>query len=144
MNSSRHANQERTAVWSVVALSVTLVFSACSTTPRETVNPASNRNWVKVRSNPPTWYPRGIPANCATSHRDGEWIYAEDLHNTRFFVPLDGLKSERRKSLLAEALAARHPAKVRRIHQEQVDHAIAGGVANVIAAPFLALGGAGL
>lgn len=140
MNSFRHANPEKAVVRLILASVFALFFSSCSVGSREIVNPAPNPNWVKVRSEPPTWYPRGIPANCETSHRDGQWIYTEDIHNTRFFVPLHGLKSERRKSLLAEALAARDPAKIRRINQEQVDDAIAAGVLNVIVAPFVGLG----
>jgi len=107
------------------------VVSSCApTTPAPPV--ATNRSdqvtasldhrWVKVRINPPIWYPSGTPADCGTGFRDGEWVYTEDARGTRLFVPFKGLAADRRKDLLAEALAARAPGKVKRITAEEAKH----------------------
>jgi len=89
------------------------VTCSCSTS-REVdssthVVPKMSKGWVKVSSEPPTWYPRGVPADHPTDYRSGEWIHLKDTANTRFFIPLNGLLTEKRKSLEAEAMAARHP-----------------------------------
>ena len=92
-----------------------LVAVTCScSTSREVdssthVAPEMGKGWVKVSSEPPTWYPRGVPADHPTDYRSGEWIYLKDRTDTRFFIPLHGLLTDKRKALEAEAMAARHP-----------------------------------
>ena len=73
--------------------------------------PAVTSQWVKVRSNPPTWYPRGTPADCPTDHRSGEWIHTGDSQGTSYFIPLHGMARDQRKSLVKDALAARSTRK---------------------------------
>jgi len=67
-----------------------------------------SEKWVKVRSAPPIWYPRGVSTDCPTDHRNGDWVYTEDAAGTRFFIPRHGLSKERRNVLLNEAAAARN------------------------------------
>ena len=83
--------------------------------------PAPSTNWVKVSSNPQTWYPRGVPADCPTDHHNGEWVYTENSQNARYFIPLHSLPQNRRADLLDEALAARTPDKVARIAREDAE-----------------------
>jgi len=101
---------------------------------------AKKPNWVKVRTNPPTFYPHGVPADCPTGPSDGEWVFTEDSQNTCYFIPFKGLRSGERETLLASALAARTPEKVRKIHDE--DDSLraktwAGGVAGVLLHPVV-------
>ncbi|MDA7651994.1 hypothetical protein N8582_02245 [Akkermansiaceae bacterium] len=79
-----------------------------------------SKGWVKVSSEPPTWYPRGVPADHPTDYRSGEWIHLKDTANTRFFIPLHGLLSEKRKALEAEAMAARHPELIRNENNKDI------------------------
>ena len=72
---------------------------------------AGGANWVKVRSNPPTWYPRGTRIDCPIDHRSGEWIHTEDSQGTRFFIPLHVTGTIPRQTLVKEALAARSTRK---------------------------------
>lgn len=67
------------------------------------------RNWVKVRDKPPVWVPRGVAADVLVSsdHRNGEWVFARDDRDTRFYIPLHGLPHDRRDALVREALAMR-------------------------------------
>ena len=110
-----------------LALASALVSSCATTTqapPVATTQPRQvaaslDKRWVKVHANPPTWYPRGTSADCTTGCMDGEWVYTEDPQGTRLFIPLRGLAADRRKALLAEAFAARTPAKIRRITTEE-------------------------
>ena len=83
--------------------------------------------WVRVKANPPTWYPRGTPADQPTDCRDGEWVYTEDVLGSRYFIPVRGISAERRKLLRREALAARSPRKVRRIAGEDAARVVGMG-----------------
>jgi hypothetical protein len=86
------------------------------------VQPAPNPKWVKVRSTPPTWYPRGTPAGCATDGQSGEWVNAGDAADTRFFIPIRGPSGIPRRILVNEALAARSE----RTKQQIIDEDRAG------------------
>ena len=126
MNSVPHASPRRNAAGLIVGLLSGICLSACSTTapPRQggaVVPPAPSQNWVKVSANPPTWYPRGVSADCPTDHHNGEWIYTENSQNARYFIPLRSLPQDRRAGLLDEALAARAPGKVARIAREDAE-----------------------
>ena len=128
MNSVSHASPRRIAAELIVGLLSGICLSSCSTTapPRQggaVMPPAPSTNWVKVRSNPPTWYPRGVPADCPTDYYNGEWVFTENSQNSRFFIPLRNLPYNRRADLLDEALAARTPEKVARIAREDAEQA---------------------
>lgn len=71
-------------------------------------------HWVKVSSRPPTFYPRGVAADCPTDHWAGEWVFTGDDLGTRYFIPFHGLGVDR-QSLLHLALAARSERKLTQI-----------------------------
>lgn len=83
-------------------------------------------HWVKVRSNPPTYYPRGTSSDCPTDFQSGEWVHTGDDKDTRYFIPLRGLGSERRANLLHEALAARSTKMKKQIAREDASHVAKG------------------
>ena len=111
-------------------LPAAMLLCQCATTagtpPRATTSvTAPSHHWVKVSSRPPTFYPRGVAADCPTDFHNGEWIHAGDAADTRYFIPLRGIASDRRKVLLDAALAARAPNKVRQIACDDAMHASA-------------------
>ncbi len=120
------------------------VTSSCATSkksdPSTHVAPAIGRSWVKVKSKPPTWYPRGVPADHPTDFYSGEWFYLEDTADTRFFIPIHGLLPDKRKALKAEAMAARHPDTIQRITSEERVRKSKGVLSAIIVAPFMAIG----
>ena len=119
-SSTRQTSPRRIHARLAVLLMFAVLVSSCATTRSQlqTKPTGSSRmasavtsQWVKVRSNPPTWYPRGTPADCPTDHRSGEWVYAKDAAGTSYFIPLHGMARDQRKSLVKEALAARSARK---------------------------------
>ena len=102
----------------IVHLLFAICLSSCATTPQQPHAPSQlapdesvtvSNHWVKVRSNPPTWYPRGTRSDCPTDFRSGEWVETGNREGTRFFIPLDVSGGIPRKTLVKEALAARGP-----------------------------------
>lgn len=99
-----------------IYLSIMISLGSCATTPTPSRTPsgiAPNQtvtvsvHWVKVRSDPPTWYPRGTRSDCPTDFRSGEWVETGDHEGTRYFIPLHVSGTISRKLLVNEALAAR-------------------------------------
>lgn len=74
-------------------------------------------HWVKVSSDPPTFYPSGVSAGCPTDLKSGEWVYTGDTRNTRYFIPFRGCGA-RRPTLIKEALSARCEQKLNQIKSE--------------------------
>lgn len=110
---SRNLNRIHQSLCQLVSLGILAAVSCSCSTSRGVdssthVAPKLSKGWVKVSSKPPTWYPRGVPADHPTDYRSGEWIYLKDNADTRFFIPLHGLLLEKRKALETEAMAARH------------------------------------
>ena len=67
-------------------LPAALLLSQCApaerSTPRpSTVSSVSSRHWVKVSSNPPTYYPCGVTADTPTDCHSGEWVHTEDAQD---------------------------------------------------------------
>lgn len=127
---------------------VAATISSCSTNPGKLdpgthAIPPVSKSWVKVRSKPPTWYPRGVAADYPTDHHSGSWIHAEDSLGTRFFIPYHGLPPNWREALKSEALAARNPKRVRQIANEDAKDKAATVAGYIVVAPIMALGGAG-
>lgn len=110
----------------VVALAAGFVASCATSSSHPQSGPgqaaeaefAPAKQWVRVKANPPTWYPRGTPADQPTALRDGEWVYTEDALGSRYFIPVRGISSEWRQLLRRQALAARSSRKVARIAAE--------------------------
>ena len=137
MNLDKRTRSYRAFVKVIICGFVASMMSSCSSEPRKvdqskhTVSKISN-SWVKVRSRPPTWYPRGVPADHPTDFSNGSWTEAEDSLGTRFFIPTHGLPVALRKSLKAEALAARHPARAREMATEGVVKDVGAGAVGVV------------
>ncbi len=100
----------------LILLLFAISLSSCATTSQQPHAPsriapdpsgAVSGHWVKVRSNPPTWYPRGTRSDCPTDFRNGEWVDTGDRDGTRYFIPLHVSGGIPRETLLKEALAAR-------------------------------------
>lgn len=132
-----------------VSCLIAIMISSCATShsnPTAGTQSAQTigNSWKKVSSNPPTWYPRGIAADHPTDHSSGEWVYTDDVQGARFFIPLHGLSAAQRKALVAEALAARDPDKVREVSNQEAGRKIATGAGVVVAAPVLAVGAVGI
>jgi hypothetical protein len=77
----------------VMIVFAVLTLNQCSpssdTIPQPTgAGASSSRHWVKVSSRPPTFYPRGVAADCATDVHSGEWVYTDDAQGTRYFIPV--------------------------------------------------------
>jgi len=115
------------------------LLSACAPTaiqtpPATAAVPSINAaHWTKVTSKPPTWYPRGVAADCPTDFRSGEWISTGDAHGTRFFIPVKGIPTGKRQDLLHEALAFRSEKQRREIREEGKENLRAAGVAVALA-----------
>ena len=76
-------------------------------------------HWWKARNNPPTYFPKGVPADHPTTASDGMWVMTGDPVGTRYFIPVRGVNTE---ALTAEALTTRTPEQLRKIEKgENVD-----------------------
>jgi hypothetical protein len=82
------------------------------------VSAVVSAHWVQVSSRPPTFYPQGVPADCATDIRSGEWVSTENASNTRFFIPFKGIAPAKRRALIQEALALQSEKKRNQIDKE--------------------------
>ncbi len=81
-------------------------------------------HWHKVDHSPPTYFPKGVPADHPTAFSDGSWVFTGDKAKTRYFIPLHGVAS---KSLKREAMARRTPEKQRKLDKErEIDRGIRG------------------
>lgn len=93
-----------------VSLLAALTLVSCSTEPQArqgstpvTLQPA---HWYKARSNPPTYFPKGVPADHPTDFDEGSWVMTGDAVGTRYFIPVRGVDS---RALTAEALTTMTP-----------------------------------
>jgi len=93
-------------------LAIALMMSSCTSTSRSghssvkavsaLASPTSN--WCLVKSNPPTYYPKGFPAGSPTTHEDGDWIYA-GANGEQWFVPKNGVRGFTPEQLHKEAFS---------------------------------------
>jgi hypothetical protein len=116
---------------------VCLVFAfmaiSCQTAtpPAADVTKAPTRShWVKVSSQPPTYYPRGVAADHPADHWSGEWVDTGDDHGTRYFIPFHGLGGSDRQMLVKEALSRRSGRKLAVIAAED-DEILARNIRNM-------------
>jgi hypothetical protein len=144
----------RTVQLAVVPL-LGICLTSCATTssrsqtatkrpPASTPKSGIDANWVKVRSNPPTWYPRGTRSDCPTDFRSGEWVETGDQQGTRYFIPLRVTGPTPRQTLVNEALAARSTCKKLRNSTDNVAICLkeAGNIVVGVPLTFLAWCGA--
>ena len=75
-------------------------------------------HWTKVRKNPPTYFPKGMPADHQTDFRSGYWVMPGGAQGNQFFVPLRGYGALSEKDLIAEAWAAATPTERARLEEE--------------------------
>jgi hypothetical protein len=126
----------RTAILLGISLLWGICLCSCSVTTiskriDRTATKSPSPEWVKVHAKPPTWFPRGVPADCPTDSENGEWVITENSQNTQYFIPLRGLTKERRNKLLHEALADRSPNKKNRIAREDASQIAKGCAATL-------------
>ena len=95
---------------------------------------AVSEHWVKISSRPPIFYPQGVPADCATDFRSGEWVSTENASDTHFFIPFKGIAPAKRQALLQEALDLRSEKKRNQIENEGKLNATTVGTAATAAA----------
>lgn len=60
-----------------------------------------------VASKPPTYYPRGVPADAPTNWQDGEWFRICDTAGTRYFIPFKTPAASNRERLVSEVCSLR-------------------------------------
>lgn len=142
-----------TGIRGAMHLLFAISLGSCARTPQQSISPARlardevvivSAHWVKVRSNPPTWYPRGTRSDCPTDYRSGEWVETGDHDSTRFFIPLHVSGGIPRKTLVKEALAARGPDRHRPATGETYA-SVVKVVGNIVVGPplfIMALAGA--
>jgi hypothetical protein len=114
-----------------------LVSVACQTSGvplPQTPKARQSKHWTQVATNPPTYYPRGVPADCDSDFHSGEWVYTENDSDTRFFIPFKGIPPVKRQALLQEALALRSERKRNQIDTEgKLNATTAGAAATAVA-----------
>lgn len=130
---------KRLHLLAMLFLPSTLLLNQCASTntpkPETPVDSSVVSNhWVKVSSRPPIYYPRGVPADCATDFRSGEWVFTEDASDSRFFIPFKGIAPAKRQALLQEALALRSEKKRNQIENEGKLNATTVGTAATVVA----------
>ena len=109
----------------LLAASLCAVFAvSCQSAnppPGPQVRPAPvSRQWVKVSSQPPTFYPRGVSRDCPTDYQSGEWVETGDAAGSRYFIPLHTPAGPPRRDLVNEALAMRSERKMHEIANQDV------------------------
>lgn len=86
------------------------LLASCADGPKDQPAPkVSGLNpdhWQRVKSEPPTYYPKGVPADHPTDQGDGYWVLTGDEAGTRYFVPA---RDKNARELLAEAMTAVTP-----------------------------------
>jgi hypothetical protein len=105
-------------------------------------------HWVKVSSQPPTYYPRGVAADSPTDHWTGEWVFTGDELGTRYFIPFGNRGKVDRQSLVHEAFSARSDKKLeqiaaedREIRNKHMMHATMYGPLAVVGLSVVSMGG---
>ena len=95
---------------------VMMAFTSCTSTSRmakreesqarsgSVTAPPAPSDWYLVSNDPPTYFPKGIPADSPTSYKHGEWVYGGQ-NSERWFLPAKGLDQRKRQRLRDEALA---------------------------------------
>ena len=82
-----------------------LVSCGTASTGKANSSPVSlhSSHWYKAKSNPPTYFPKGVPTDHPTTVSDGSWVMTGDAAGTRYFIPARGVDST---ALTAEAMTA--------------------------------------
>lgn len=103
-----------TQFYIILALATGLLTSCGSNAPGKPkpIGPVSSAlhsgHWKRVRTNPPTYFPAGTPADHPTDYLDGVWVDSGDSQGSRFFIPDHGTALSQ-EHLVAEAQQAMTP-----------------------------------
>lgn len=91
-------------------LSLMGILSSCSTGLNTDSASAAvsfqSSDWNKVGNSPPTYYPKGVPADHPTGFSNGHWVLTEDRFDSRHLIPLHGVAT---KKLTSEAMTKMTP-----------------------------------
>lgn len=114
------------------------IRSKKSNTPGPVPSALQSGHWHQVRKNPPTYFPKGIPADHPTEFRDGSWVYSGDQRDSRFFIPAHGTRIPQ-LTLIAEAQQTMSPEarrelqrQGRRFHPGTIATKTADGIGKVV------------
>jgi hypothetical protein len=109
-----------------------LASCSSSSNPDSKTSPVAFQpnHWHKVRSNPPTYFPKGVPADHPTRFSDGSWVFTGDKADTRYFIPAGGVAS---KNLITEAMATMTPNRRKEVNKGggvdlQIGELVQGGL----------------
>lgn len=96
------SNPGITQILKACCLSVLLAsFASCSGGSPSSSATFDPNHWHKVSDKPPTYYPKGVPANYPATSDNGTWILTKDSAQTSYYVPRK--KHVDSPSLVAEA-----------------------------------------
>lgn len=98
-------------------LSVSCQSSSAPPAP-QVRQPSIGHHWVKVATEPPTFYPVGVAYDSSTDYLSGEWVEIGDEKASRYFIPLHLPGGPPRQELVNEALAMRSERKLREIAKQ--------------------------
>ena len=114
-----------------------LIFAACILVSCGTSSPTKpvsspvflqSSHWFKAKDNPPTYFPKGVPADHPTTCSDGSWVMTGDAAGTRYFIPLRGVDS---RTLTAEAMTTMTPERSKDLERGGTpDVSLANGIGN--------------
>lgn len=111
----------------------TAMLASCGTgSPTKSVSSPvalQSSHWYKAKSSPPTYFPKGVPADHPTTSSDGSWVMTGDAAGTRYFIPVRGVDS---RALTAEALTTRTPERLKEMERREgsPDVNLANGISN--------------
>jgi hypothetical protein len=116
-------------------LAIILVIEAlvsCGTNSNEKAAPPVAFNashWHRVNNDPPTYFPKGVPANHGTEFSDGYWVSTGDKKGSRYFIPARRADT---MALIAEAQAAMTPEKAAQLERDDHDADLNDVAGNVV------------
>jgi hypothetical protein len=136
-DSTNHCGRALQSITSCLGiLSIIVMITSCGTSSsgRQVSSsvPYQSGHWFKAQSQPPTYFPKGVPADHPTSASDGVWVMTGDSVGTRYFIPVRGVDTD---TLTAEAMSMMTAEKreaVRKGSSDDID--LKGGAARALGA----------
>jgi hypothetical protein len=124
-NRTKHSSRHTSGMISCLGLLLaagTLVSCGTASPGKPDSVPVSlqSSHWFKAKSNPPTYFPKGVPVDHPTTVSDGSWVMTGDAVGTRYFIPARGVDN---RALTAEAMTA--------MTSERREHLMKGGTPDV-------------
>ena len=117
-----------------ILLALLIGLNSCQSTSPAYAGPAAlhSGNWVRVQKRPPTYFPKGLPANSPTQPWDGSWVETGDRAGSRFFIPAHGIGELTPTQLTAEAQAMVQPSR----RKAQLDEVAREDTLTAVLTPF--------